>query len=838
MQPIIDLYDQTVLKHPARSFVVVALAVLFCVSFIPKFELDASAESLTLENDQDLVNFRMIQERYGSSEFLFVTYTPPEPLFSPASLERLAKLRDELKKTALAKSVLSILDVPLLENPPGPVSQLIDNIKTLESEDVDLELAKQEFTHSELFHNLIVNVEANTTAIQISLPNDGTHRELTREREMLWAKQAKAPLKLEDKHRLQEINKAISVHNTKASEKLHRGIVEIRQVIAPFREAAEIHLGGTPMIADDMISYVRSDMVTFGLGVFAFLVMMLSLIFRRVRWVAIALSICSIVILCMTGLLGLFDWKVTVISSNFASLILILTMSICIHLTVRYREFNVKQPDWTQEQLVKETIRKIFKPCLYTVLTTMVAFASLVFSGIRPVIDFGWMMATGVLFALVMAFILFPLFLLMLPRGSESQSTQDESPITHFFAYLTTEHGNKVLVFALMIAVFSALGIARLEVENSFVDYFKDSTEIRQGMLVIDQKLGGTTPLEVLINFPDVDVSFDDEEAAFLDDDFGSDDDVSTSESEEAQPQDEQQSEEDPGKYWFTREKIDQIKAVHHYFEQQPSVGKVISIATMIEVAERINKEPLDTVALGILYSAIPDEFKALVLAPYVNFENNQARISMRLIDSDPNLKRNVFLQTVNRDLQETLGYAPEQYLVAGMMVLYNNMLQSLFDSQIKTLGVVFVGIMLMLVLLFQSFKLAVVAIIPNVLAASLVLGIMGWLGLPLDMMTITIAAITIGIAVDNTIHYIHRFKEEFAKDSDYRASVLRCHNSIGKAVYYTSITIVVGFSILGLSNFIPTIYFGLLTGLAMLAALMLVLTLLPKLLMRFKVMG
>jgi predicted RND superfamily exporter protein len=824
MQPLIDLYDNTILKHPTRSFILVALAVLLCMSFIPRFELDASAESLTLENDQDMTNFRMVSERYGASEFLFVTYTPPETLFSKDSLERLAKLRDALKTVAMAESVLSILDVPLLENPPGPVTELVDNIKTLESPDVDLELAKQELSISPLFDNMIVNVEENTTAIQITLPYDHEHRALTKEREQLWVQQAESLLMPEDKKRLHELNTMISVHNSKSSENLHQGIMEIRELLKPFQAEAEIHLGGTPMIADDMISYVRSDMVSFGVGVFLFLIIMLAIIFRKPRWVIIALSICSIVILCMMGLLGLFDWKVTVISSNFASLILILTMSICIHLTVRYREFHVAQPDWTQMQLVRETVRKIFKPCLYTVLTTMVAFASLVFSGIRPVIDFGWMMATGVLFALFMAFILFPLLLLMTARGTESHSAREESPITGFFAYVTTEHGNKVLFISMLIALLSGIGISRLEVENSFVDYFKDSTEIRQGMLVIDQRLGGTTPLEVLLNFPEIDLSLDNDEAGFLDDDFGLDEQVEEGE--------------DSGKYWFTREKVDQIKAVHQYFEQQPAVGKVTSLATMVEVAERINGEPLDSVALGLLYSAIPEEFKALVISPYVSIEDNQARISMRLIDSDPNLRRNQFLQQVNNDMQQRLNLEQEDYLIAGMMVLYNNMLQSLFDSQIKTLGAVFIGIMLMFVVLFRSIKLAVLAIIPNVLSAALVLGIMGWLGLPLDMMTITIAAITIGIAVDDTIHYIHRFTEEFEKDRDYRAAILRCHNSIGKAVYYTSITIIVGFSILGLSNFIPTIYFGLLTGMAMFAALVFVLTLLPKLLMRFKALG
>ncbi|MCP5244424.1 MAG: MMPL family transporter, partial [Burkholderiales bacterium] len=287
-----------------------------------------------------------------------------------------------------------------------------------------------------------------------------------------------------------------------------------------------------------------------------------------------------------------------------------------------------------------------------------------------------------------------------------------------------------------------------------------------------------------------------------------------------------------------TLDKVERIHKVHEYLDSRPEIGKVISLDTMVQIAQEINGQPLDALQLGLLYGAIPDEFRSVVLTPYVSPEHGQARISLRILDSQPDLKRNELLKSIHTDMEQKLGFKPDEYMVGGMMVLYNNMLQSLFFSQILTLGAVFFGIMLMFMLLFRSWKIAVIAIVPNLMAAGVVLGLMGWANMPLDMMTITIAAITIGIAVDDTIHYIHRFKEEFLIDRDYAAAVERCHASIGKAVYYTSLTIIVGFSILALSNFIPTIYFGLLTGLAMLIALLQVLTLLPKLLIVFKPLG
>jgi len=337
-------------------------------------------------------------------------------------------------------------------------------------------------------------------------------------------------------------------------------------------------------------------------------------------------------------------------------------------------------------------------------------------------------------------------------------------------------------------------------------------------MKLIDEQLGGTTPLDILIDVKEPEVAVQEDEGLFdmLPDmaDFGF----------EAKKED----------TWFTTYKINTIKAVHDYLDSQPEIGKVLSLAAPVRVAEDLNDgQPLDSLALAIMYQKVPTQLRVEMIDPYIDIDRDEARINLRVKDSLPDLRRKELIERLNRDLNEEVGLEKDQYRITGMLVLYNNMLQSLFTSQIETLGTVMLGIFIMLLVLFRSLKLAVIGILPNILSALLILGIIGLLGIPLDMMTITIAAITIGIAVDNAIHYIYRFREEFPRQgTDYLRTLHYCHANIGKAVFYTAVTIIVGFSILVLSNFIPTIYFGLFTALAMAIALLAALTLLPRLIL------
>ncbi|MCW8888852.1 MAG: MMPL family transporter, partial [Gammaproteobacteria bacterium] len=579
------------------------------------------------------------------------------------------------------------------------------------------------------------------------------------------------------------------------------------------------------------IEFVGNDLAVFGFGVFAFLVVILTIIFRRPRWIIFSMITCLVAGLLMMGVLGLLDWPVTVVSSNFVSLMLILTLSLMVHLIVRYRELHNEHPEAEQNELVLETVKSKVIPSLYTSLTTMVAFASLLVSGIRPVIDFGWMMVIGITISLVVAFTLFPAALMLLKAEKPVIDHDFTEKITQLFARANERYGRQIIYIFATLAFLSVWGFSQLTVENRFIDYYKKSTEIYQGMELIDRKLGGTTPLDVVIDAPasffevaDVPV----EDPSIIDDIM---DIFSSDEEEEAGIT--------GTSYWFNSNTLSRIGEIHDYLDGLPETGKVLSITTTIRMLKSIDEEILtDNLSLSILYKRLPEEIKSALITPYMSEDGNQLRFSIRVFESDVSLNRKELLAKIQDDLVNKLGLQKEQVHLSGMVVLYNNMLQSLFSSQIQTIGVVFVAIMLMFAVLFTNIRLAIIAIIPNMIAAGSVLGLMGWLSIPLDMMTITIAAICIGIGVDDTIHYVHRIREEHAKDGDYWGAARRSHNSIGRAMYYTSLTITLGFSILAFSNFIPTIYFGLLTGFSMLMALVANMTLLPVLIVRFKPLG
>jgi len=467
-------------------------------------------------------------------------------------------------------------------------------------------------------------------------------------------------------------------------------------------------------------------------------------------------------------------------------------------------------------------MQKMFWPCLYTALTTILAFGSLVLSSIKPVIDFGWMMSIGLVVTFAVSFLLFPALLAVLgPAQKKESASVPGLGFTATLSRVTAKQGRLVIMTSLVLAILGGIGITRLEVENSFINYFGKDTEIYRGLKLIDRELGGTTPLDVIVRFePEPEIASAEE----------SDDDLALLLDSVSQG--------DPVDYWFTPRKIKTLSAVHDFLESRYGVGQVLSLASLIRVGESISKAPFDTFELAVLYKRMPDDLKAALLSPYVSIERDEVRLTARIRDSLPDLRRNALLQDIQSGLQQDLGLKPEQFQVSGLVVLYNNMLQSLFSSQIMSLGVVMLGIALMLLILFRSLRLAVIGIAPNLLAAAIILGVMGWARIPLDMMTITIASITLGIAVDNSIHYIYRFRSEIGRVGDYVETLHYCHANIGRAIFYTAITIIAGFSILVLSNFLPTIFFGVFTALGMAIALLASLTLLPRLILWVRPFG
>ena len=784
-------YQKNIIEKPKLTLLLLFVFLVGFGFFSKDFKLDASSDTLLLENDPDLKYLREVTDRYGSKEFLILTYTPDEPMISESSLNNLLSLKYKIQSLEWVHSVITLLDVPLLNNSDEPITERIQNFKTLKNKNVDKERGFKEILNSPVFKNFVISEDGNTTGIIVNIKTD-------------------------EKIKLIKNKKELEKHKDFRKKQNHQNILEIREVIKSYDEIGNIFLGGIPMIADDMMSFIKNDIVVFGIGVLLFIVVTLWFVFRKIIWIILPLSSCFFSVLIMTGLLGLLGWKVTVISSNFIALMLILTMAMNIHMSTRFLQLKKNNSSLKNSELIFMTTEKMFWPIIYTVLTTICAFLSLILSEIKPIIDFGWMMTLGLITSFLITFTLLPSLLNLLSTKEVKVEEQTNSKTTEFFANLSIKKKPIILITTIIIIGASILGITRLEVENSFINYFSKKTEIYKGMKLIDEKLGGTTPFDVILKFP---------EAKKLE--TKEDDEFKDWEDEENQ---------DDRKYWFTKDKIEKIKNVHNYLDSLPFVGKVLSFSSILEVATQLNNnKPLETLEMGVLYTKIPDSIKKEIIDPYISIKDNEARISLRIQDSEKELRRNDLIKKINFDLKNQIGLEEDEYKLTGVLILFNNLLQSLFKSQILTLSFVMIGIFFMFLILFKNFKLSLIGVVPNFIAAFFILGIIGLLKIPLDMMTITIAAITIGIAVDNSIHYIYRFKEEFAQNENYEKTLRLCHSTVGIAILNTSITIVFGFSILILSNFIPTIYFGIFTGLAMLLAMISVLTLLPSLILIIK---
>ena len=791
-----QLYQNLILKKSKAVFIFLLIAILGFGYYSKDFRLDASSETLLIEGDPDLLYLQEITERYGSKEFLVLTYTPIEAMISDESINNLLNLKYKIQSLSWVHSVITLLDIPLLNSSDESITERLQNFKTLKDENIDRLRGFNEILNSPVFKNFVISEDGKTSGIIVNI---------------------------KEKEKLKNIEniskKEIEKYKDDIKKQNHENILEIREVIKTFEPVAKIYLGGIPMIADDMMTFIKSDIIVFGLGVLLFIIATLWFVFRKLIWIIVPISSCLFSVIIMMGLLGILGWKVTVISSNFIALMLILTMAMNIHMSTRFLQLRKQFPKKNSFEILSITTSKMFWPILYTVLTTIFAFLSLIFSEIKPIIDFGWMMTFGLITSFIITFTLLPTLLNFTPTKNISVKKEEGSKITNILSFISINYKKLIFLTTSIVILLSITGITRLEVENSFINYFNKKTEIYKGMKLIDEKLGGTTPLEIILKFPDTSEDVADEDDEF--EDWGDEEDTNDE------------------KYWFTKDKINKITSVHRYLDSLPQIGKVLSFSSIIDVATQLNNnKPLGTLEMGVLYSKIPNNIKTEIIDPYISIEDNEARINLRIIDSQENLRRNDLIKKINYDLKNKIGLEESEFKLAGVLILFNNLLQSLFKSQILTLGLVMIGIFSMFVILFRNIKLSLIGVVPNFIAAFFILGIIGLLEIPLDMMTITIAAITIGIAVDNSIHYIYRFKEEFSKIKNYNQTLKICHSTVGVAILNTSITIIFGFSILVLSKFIPTIYFGMFTGLAMLLAMISVLTLLPCLILITKPFG
>jgi len=797
------------LERPKLILITLILLFSFSIYNAKNFQLDASADSLLLENDPDLNYLRSVNERYLSEDFFVITYSPKKKI-NEESLKELKKFVDEINNIKWVSKTISVLNAPLFESSDQPLIEKINNIQYIVTPGIEINRALNELKNSPVYKRLIINDDATTFGIVVYIKDNKKYLSALKTNKDFLDKQQNNKLSEKDLKEFENHKEILEKLKKEHNKNLEIYNIEIRSQISKYKNIADINLSGIPMIADDLISFVKKDITVFGSGVFIFILITLWFIFRDVRWVIFPLLSCFLSIAIMVGMLGYLNWKVTVISSNFISLMLILTMEINIHYVERYKQLQIEFPKKKENYLTYLTTTKIFTPILYAVLTTVLAFLSFIFCDIKPVIDFGWMMTLGLFISLFVSMILLPYLIIKFKPKATPMHESKDSKLAKLFAIIALNHRFLVLAFSTIILILSIYGMTRLKVENSFINYFDKKTEIYQGMKLIDEKLGGTTPLEIILKFKDLD-----NKNTKNDDDFfqGSD------------------SNEYKDSYWFTNFRVNNIVNVHKYLESLPEIGKVLSFYSVLQLGEKINdNKKLGPLEMAILYSKLPEDIKKSIVTPYVSIENNEARISLRIIDSNPNLNRKELLIKIQKDLEEKLKLKKDEFKITGVLVIFNNLLQSLFDSQIKTLGITFGGIFILLLILFKSLSWSIVAAIPNFTAALFILGSLGLFNVPLDMMTITIASITVGIAIDNSIHYIYRFREEFKINKNYKKTIEICHKSVGKAIVNASLTIVFGFSILILSNFIPSIYFGIFTGLAMLTAMTLVLTLMPQL--------
>jgi len=814
-------YQKLILKYPLSVFIILIGSILIFGMNVANLEIDASAETLLLNDDKDLAFTRTVAKRFKTNDLLVLAYKPKQDLLSEESLQTLTDISDDLEKLPSVESVSSLINAPLFFSPIREVDDLINETRTLKNSDINLSLAKQEFLTSPLYKDNLVNKDFTISSIIIHLYENPEYFTLLEKRNLLLQKQKVSPLSKEEKQALRDVNVAFKVHRDKQRIMDNNNINEIRSLISKYQDDATFFLGGVQMISNDIIGFVKNDLLIYGSILILLLILVLGIVFKKPRWVVLPIFICTLSVVAITSSLGFFGWEITVISSNFIALQLIITISIVLHLIVRYEELLTKYPRASSKRLILLTMLSKATPTFFAILTTIAGFTSLLFSNIHPVINLGWMMSAGITMSLLISFIVFPSVLMLIKKTPPVSKHKFIISLPSITAKIVLHDKKAIYIITLLTIVFSITGASQLIVENSFINYFKKDTDIYKGMKIIDQELGGTTPLDVILTFSDENTPVAP---------------VTETEEDEDSFEDEFNALENRDQYWFTDEKITIIKKVHDYLTQIEQIGEVQSFSTLLDTGKILNQnKSLDSIDLAILYQKLPQEYRDIILLPYVNIEHNQLRFSTRIIDSNEALRRDALLKKITDDLKQMIDPNVATVQLSNLMVLYNNMLQSLFHSQITMISLVILIVFLMFFLLFRSFKLTLIALTVNIIPIGMVFGFMGWLHIPLDIMTITIAAIAMGIGIDDTVHYIHRFKVEFAKDNLYYYTMYRTNNSIGNALYYTTLTVVIGFSILTLSNLIPTIYFGLLTMLVMFAALISDMILLPKLLLLFK---
>ncbi len=817
---LVNTLSRVVIRYPYIILLCMLALVIAAGTQIKNLNIDASPDSLMLESDPDLKYYREVHQQYGTDEFIIVGFKPTAALLDTKTIALVENISSQFKSVKDVSGVTSISNAPLLLQQEEDEKTGTTKFANLLSPNVDLGKARKEFTTSPIYVDNLVSKDLGSTAIKVDIQKNHELVNLLQQKYVLLEKQVSQELNSTELLELESMRDDIQAQRQVVNERYKNVLMSVRNIISEHQSRGEFYLAGAPLIGNDMKEYVVQDIKVFGIAIILVMVLVLFIFFRNPAWIFLALICAVLNVLLVAGITALLGFQLTIISSNFVALLIIFSITLSIHVIIRYQEINTLYPDKSVDEKITKTLSQIITPCLYMVITSAIAFFSLIVSDINPVIIFGYIMILGLFCAFLLTFTVLPsLIKLIEPK---SKDFKEDKSVSFLENILDAIVNNKKLTVAILIGIFvlNIAGIGQITVENRFIDYFKKSTDIYQGLELVDQELGGTVPLEVILE-----AAPETEEEIEEDDDDDEFDDY-LADLEKTQDDFTAKS------YWYNRSGIKKIEKIHKYLESLPQVGKVLSLASTEEVFRTINKgEPLEDFHLALVYSKVPENVKQVLISPYVSTEGSQARIVARIKDSDHTLIRNDLLKKISADLNESYVKNGDEIRLTGISVLYNNVLQSLFRSQILTLGTVFICILIMLTILFRSLKLAFIGTLPNIFTALFVLGLMGIFGIPLDIMTITIAAITIGIGVDYAIHYIHRYKKEFAESNDNYQAILASQTTVGKALYFTSITITLGFVTLVLSNFVPSIYFGMLTSIAMLVSLFATFSIIPLLL-------
>ncbi len=807
-----------VIRKPVIVVVLMLAIVMTCGAYIVHLNIDASPDSLMLESDPDLQYYREVHREYGTDEYIIIGYKPNKSILDSTVISFIESISQQIRTIEGVAGVSSLSNVPLLLQQEEDETTGKTKFANLLSNNVDIAIAEKELTTSPIYVSNLVSKDLSTTAIKVDIQKNVKLIGLLEKKYIFLEKEKQQQFSNVDKAELEILRSEILFERQNINQRYKDVLGAVRQILESSGGNGEFYLAGAPLIGNDMKVFVAQDIKTFGIAILFVMALVLFVFFGKPAWIFLAMICAVLNVIFVAGLAALLEFQLTIISSNFVSLLIIFSIALSIHVIIRYQEIQKLNPNQPIEKNLKTAITQIITPCFYMVLTSAIAFFSLIVSDINPVIIFGYIMILGLVCAFLLTFTVLPALIKLLQPNFKDLEEEKSTKFLENLLIAIVNHKALTVIIIVGMLVLNAVGINQLTVENRFIDYFKQSTDIYQGLELVDQELGGTVPLEVML---EASLILEDEELE-EDEEFGD----YLADLEETQDDFTSQS------YWYNRSGIRKIEKIHHYLENLPQIGKVLSLSSTEEVFRIVNKgEPLEDFHLSLVYSKVPENIKQVLISPYVSTDGTQARIVARIKDSDHTLIRNDLLNKIRNELGEGYLKNGENLRLTGISVLYNNVLQSLFRSQILTLGTVFVCILLMLIVLFRNIKLAVIGTLPNIFTALFILGLMGVFGIPLDIMTITIAAITIGIGVDYAIHYIHRYKKEFARHQDNMKAIHTSQTTVGKALYFTSITITLGFIILVLSNFVPSIYFGLLTSIAMLVSLFATFSIIPLLL-------